>query len=116
MATYHSTIFINSEDAATIRRYMQCEPESKYEAYIGGAIVYGAPYFNGYEMEVRCCGVCSYLPGDSNTAWGEAVLFDEHGDEVCYTPDVTDDIFGDWSLDGDDGNEYVAHVIELKED
>lgn len=116
MATYHSTIFIKPEVAAIIRKYMECEPESEDEAFIDGAIIFTAPYFNGYEMDVRCCGIGDYLPGESNTAWGEAVLFDEHGYEVCFTPDVTDDLFGDWSLDGNDGNEYIAHVIVNEED
>lgn len=115
MATYHDSIILKPSEAALIRDLTENEPKSEDEAFIDSTIVYTAHYDNGYEMDVKCCGVLSYEPDGVNTAWCEAVLFDESGCQVSFT-DVEETFFGDWSLCDHDGNEYVAHVIELKED
>ena len=69
-------------------------------------IVKTAVFDNGYEMDIKCCGV-QYEEGEVNTAWTEAVLF-HNGSEVCCS-DPCDEFVGEWELsDGD--NVYVVNV------
>lgn len=70
-------------------------------------ISYTASFNNGFEMDIKCCGV-QYQEGASNLAWTEAVLF-QNGVEICCT-EPSDEFIGDWNL-WDDENEYIVHVI-----
>jgi hypothetical protein len=67
-------------------------------------------FANGYEMEIKCCGVQFDCPEGCNTAYAEAVLFDDYGKEVCCT-DTDDSFLGEWELEDKDGNTYIVDVV-----
>lgn len=118
MAMYHSSIIIKPDVAERIRHYLDEEPKNESEALIDDVIIHSTAYPNGYEIEVQCCGV-SYFDEEpaTNTAWGQAVLFNEHGYEVASEmAELADEFFDDWTLEGPDGNIYVAHILVNKED
>lgn len=65
---------------------------------------------NGYEMDIKCCGVqCE--DGSDNAAWTEAVLF-HNGSEVCCS-EPSDEYFGEWTLTVN-GDEYTVDVMDEK--
>ena len=118
MATYESTIAISANEAALIRRYMDNEPANENECfYSDDSFCYGTTFPNGYSMELWCNGVGCFDEGAVNTAWGEALLFDEYG---CETDDDisegSSEFFSTWSLEGSDGNSYLIDIIVSKED
>ena len=67
-----------------------------------------AIFGNGYEMDIKCCGV-QYEEGGDNTAWTEAVLF-RNGSEVCCS-EPSDEFLGEWILSSVE-DEYVVNVKE----
>ena len=64
---------------------------------------------DGKQMDIKCCGV-QFDPDSDNSAWTEAVLFDENGSELTHS-DVSDEYVGEWELEYD-GITYVG-VIEI---
>ena len=72
-----------------------------------------AKFEDGMEMDIKCCGVQFddiYDNPASNTAWTEAVLFYDSGQEVCHT-DVCDEYLGDWEIEWG-GAVYRVHVVQ----
>lgn len=65
-----------------------------------------AKFSNGYEMDIKCCGA------DDEPAWTEAVLFDSEGSQIAVS-EPSDDYFGIWELEDDDGNTYKANVVKV---
>ena len=108
---YERVIKISKEEAEQINKHLTVEPTCVEEC-LGEdiAIVYTAEFDNGFEMDVKCCGV-QYEPyNSSNTAWTEAVLF-EDGQEVCCS-EVSDEFLGEWVLENDE-DEYVV-IVEVE--
>ena len=107
--SFTRTIYISKESLRKINEYLTLEPTSVSECLSEDeTISYSADFDNGYEMDIKCCGV-QYDPDEpSNLAWSEAVLF-HNGSEVCRTEPV--DLFeGDWELsDGD--KLFTVHVV-----
>ena len=59
-----------------------------------------ADFGDGYEMDIKICGVEFLGPNECNMPYTEAVLF-RNGAEVAYT-DPDECFFGEWELeDGD---------------
>lgn len=115
--TYHSSIIIKPDVAECIRHYLDEEPKNESEALIDDVITYSTAYPTGYEMDVYCCGVGYFDEEETNTAWAQAVLFDRYGDEVANeVAEWSSEFFDDWTLEGPDGNQYVAHILVNKED
>lgn len=109
---YERTIKISKEEAEQINKHLTIEPTCAEEC-LGEdiAIIYTAKFDNGFEMDIKCCGV-QYEPyNSSNTAWTEAVLF-EDGKEVCCS-EVSDEYLGEWILEDDNDNEYVV-IVEVE--
>ena len=67
-------------------------------------------FSNGFQMDIKCCGI-KYEEGGCNSAWTEAVLFDDKGNELCCT-DVCDVYFGEWTLEHGI-NKYTV-IVEKK--
>ena len=65
-----------------------------------------AKFSNGYEMDIKCCGA------DDEPAWTEAVLFDSEGSQIAVS-EPSDDYFGIWELEDNDGNTYKANVVKV---
>ena len=108
---YEKFIKISKEEAEKINKHLTVEPTCAEEC-LGEdiAIVYTAKFDDGFEMDIKCCGV-QYEPyNSSNTAWTEAVLF-QNGSEVCFS-EPCDEFLGEWILENDD-NEYVV-IVEVE--
>lgn len=63
---------------------------------------------DGYEMDIKVCGVQYEGEGGSNAAWSEAVLFKDGCEVACTDPG--DDLLGEWELEHD-GNTFVVNVV-----
>lgn len=109
--TYHYTIEIDSSIVKRINHYLHDEPRNEEECFgEDDTFVKTAVFYNGYEMDVKCCGV-QFREGEVNVAWTEAVLFNEKGYEIaCSVP--SDEYLGDWVLYDNNGNTYIATVKE----
>lgn len=104
-----STIVISKSTADVINRYLTVEPASEWECLSPDiAIGNTAKFDDGKEVDVKCCGV-EYREGEYNLAWCEAVLFDEHGCELCFS-DVEEEYTGEWTLEYN-GDSYVVTVV-----
>ena len=66
-----------------------------------------AVFDNGYEMDIKCCGV-QYEEGGDNGAWTEAVLF-RNGSQVCCS-EPSDEFVGEWEL-RDDNQVFTVNVV-----
>lgn len=74
---------------------------------LGESIISTATFSNGFQMDVKCNG-CA---GDQ-TAYLEAVLFDEKGNEKGWLDGVdSDEYLGEWSIDYK-GDTYTVDVKE----
>ena len=105
---YEQIIRIDKREAEQIDKHLHVEPTCTDEC-LGEdiAIVNTATFNNGIEMDIKCCGVQYNEDDESNTAWTEAVLF-QNGSELCFT-EPSDEYFGEWILEYN-GDEYVVLV------
>lgn len=113
MTCLEATIEIPEHRLKEIDHYLNDEPASPDDCLSEDeTIIYTAHFSDGYEMDIKCCGVQFHDgPDETNTAWSEAVLFNPHGNEVAN--DTGDDTFlGDWTLEHNDTT-YVAHVVVI---
>ena len=114
MAVYSEIITLFSEDVAAIDNYLNGE-EPLYECE---TITNTATFSNGYQMDIKLCGV-----GDENDwddingwkengfePWTEAVLFNEDGGQLAFT-DPCDSYMGEWSIQYND-DIYTVSVME----
>lgn len=106
---YEAVIGVPKAEVERIMKYLNEEPQDESECLNEDrTITYTATFGNGYQMDVKVCGV-QYEPGGCNTAWSEAVLFTPDGHELACT-DVCDDFLGDWELTYN-GIMYRAKVV-----
>lgn len=109
---YKATITISNRIADAINNYLHNEPRCEEECLGEDDIIaFTATFSNGYQMDVKCCGV-QYLENETNTAWTEAVLFNEHGVELRST-EPSEEYLGEWIINYD-GNEYIVTVSTWK--
>ena len=109
---FEKTIILTSREANAIRKLLTEEPKDTSECFNEDeTIVYSAYFGDNILVDVKCCGV-QFEEGKSNTAWTEAVLF-ENGSERCCT-EVCDEYEGEWILEYN-GNEYVVNVVVIDE-
>lgn len=103
-------IGVSKKTLDMINRYLTVEPKDASEC-LGEdeTIRFTADFGNGIEMDIKVCGVQFDEFNTSNTAWTEAVLFDNGCQVACS--DVDDTFEGEWRLEYD-GIEYVANVVE----
>lgn len=111
---YKETITVSHEIAEKIKRYMNVEPENQDEC-LGEdeKFDYEVTFPDGKRMAVQVCGVQYRENEPGNTAWSQAVLWDENGRELAYT-DVSEDFLGEWELDYD-GVTYQIIVRDVAE-
>jgi len=108
---FEKTIVIDRKEAEYIDYLLTHEPESEAECFTEdrAPITYTAVFPNGYEVDVRVCGV-QYWPGECNLPWTEAILLAPGGHEVsCSEPD--DHLDGEWIFWDHDENQYNVTVI-----
>lgn len=109
---YQSFIYISTEDAAKIKKYLTEEPTSKENCF-GEDCTYTktAVFPNGVEMDIKLCGV-QFQENKSNLPWTEAVLFDKSGREITHS-DICDEFTGTWTLETNK-NTYTVDVIAIE--
>ena len=115
MPHLNATVEIPESRIKEIDRYLNVEPASADDCLSEDeTIIYTAHFTDGYEMDIKCCGVQFHDgPNETNTAWCEAVLFNPNGCEVAN--EIGDDtLLGDWTLE-DDGTVYTAHVVTISD-
>ena len=106
-----STVEIPESRLKEIDHYLTDEPVSADDCLSeDDTIIYTARFANGYEMDIKCCGVQFYdEPDETNTAWCEAVLFNPNGVEVAN--EIGDGTLrGDWTVEHN-GTAYIAHIV-----
>lgn len=109
---YEKTIVIPKEYVSMINNWFTepTDEDNFNDNYMNEDETYTktAKFENGYEMDIKICGISDYEKGGSNTMWSEAVLFDETGVELtCSEPE--DSYFGIWELEYD-GDTFVVEV------
>ena len=105
---YEETVFIKEKFLEMIRKYLTEEPAGPAEGLGEDEVIsVNVPFLDGYEMDIRCCGV-RFEEGECNKAWSEAILFCE-GSQVALS-DPCDEFEGDWKLDDWNGNTYIVHI------
>ena len=104
----HKTIYVPDRVLEQINRYLATEPKSADEC-LGedGAIVYTANFGDGYEMDIKCCGV-RYFEGDANMPWTEAVLFLNGSELRCSEP--SEDFEGEWVITYG-GEDFIVDIV-----
>ena len=109
---YQSFIYISTEDAAKIKKYLTEEPTSKENCF-GEDCTYTktAVFPNGVEMDIKLCGV-QFQENKSNLPWTEAVLFNKSGREITHS-DICDEFTGTWTLETNK-NTYTVDVIAIE--
>ena len=114
---FNSSTVVSTEKAALIRHYLDEEPTCEEECFVDDSIVTVVNFPNGYDMELWCSGVSDYDPDDTNTALGEAMLFDDFGGDAGYESfESSAEYFSPHTLKDGRGNEYTAYIIVAKED
>lgn len=113
---YYQEIRVPQATLEQISTYLTVEPTSRNEHLDEDeTIIYTANFGNGIEMDVKCCGVQwnDYTDedieyGETNTAWSEAVLFDNGSEVACEYGE--DDFSGEWRMEYD-GDVYIANIV-----
>lgn len=94
---YEQKIAVDTHTADEINWALNVEPDEESVCMGENETVTKTVSFpNGFQMDIKCCGV-RYREGESNVAWAEAVLFDDHGRELCFT-EPAEDFFRSWEL------------------
>lgn len=107
----YSTIVIPYRRANVIKQYLTVPADASPDECLGEdtTICYTAKFKDGKQMDIKCCGV-QYREGEDNSAWCEAVLFDENGAQLACA-DPCDSFFGLWELSyGDTTYECMVSV------
>ena len=77
MTYLKATVEVPESRLKEIDHYLNDEPASADDCLSeDDTIIYTARFADGYEMDIKCCGVQFHDgPDETNTAWCEAVLF-----------------------------------------
>ena len=87
---YCEGVMISREESAIIDGYLNAQTEEAYQDE-DNTIVNTVVFPDGKRMDVKCCGC------QNESSWTEAVLFDEHGNELTCS-EVCDEYEGTWDL------------------
>lgn len=105
---YAQRITIDHKTATIIDRYLTIEPRNAAECLSEDeTYTFTATFANGIEIDIKCCGVQYREDEDCNTAWCEAVMFD-NGRE-CGNVIGEDTILGEWQFEYN-GDDYTVAV------
>lgn len=109
MKTITKTIKVNAMDSDFLKRILSKEPTCEEECF-GEDSTFSVtiPFPNGFEIDIKCCGVQYEEDNDTNLPWTEAVLFNKDGGQCCFT-EPSDDFFGEWELEYDNVR-YIVFV------
>ena len=103
---YKKEFKISMSESARINGFM-LEPLCEDEAIGDQVIAHKVRFDDGYSMEVRVCGA-PYRDGEYNSAWAEAILFNNVNEPV-YTTAPDSSYTGLWTMHHN-GNTYITEV------
>lgn len=107
------TIFIPMDEMAYIKKLLMTQPTNESECFgEDNHITNTADFGNGWEMDIKLCGIQYDEDCEDCTPWTEAVLFYNGIEIACTEP--SDDYKGEWTLADFEGNEYVVFIKEEK--
>lgn len=110
MRTFVETLALDAKELGIINRHLHEEPKNATECLGEDEMIsHTVRFSNGYEMDIKCCGVQFDERNGTNTAWAEAVLFDKDGHEVACS-EVGGDYQGEWTLK--DGTDTYTVTVE----
>lgn len=101
---YIAKIKISQKDADFINKCLQQQILGEEETYTETAI-----FPDSCQMDIKLCGA------DEESAWTEAVLYDEEGRQLCFS-DVMDEFIGEWELMHENNLYTVIVEVETQED
>lgn len=110
MNTLYATLYIDSAELEQINRWL--EGSNKREECLDEdtTIIHTVKFENGKQMDIKCCGVQFHEDdAGNNSAWTEAVLFDESGYELTCS-EVEEEYDGEWEIEYD-GITYHVDVL-----
>lgn len=92
-------LYLEPKQADEINGYLNLPNNTAPEGCLGEdtTISHSVKFPDGRSMDIKCCGV-QYHEWENNSAWCEAVLFDENGCELTCS-DVEDEYMGTWELE-----------------
>lgn len=102
MKILEQTIEVDEATAERLNYWLTDNSDTSERLYEDMTLTKTAHFPDGIDMDIKCCG------SRDETAWTEAVLFDE-GYQCCFS-DPSDEFLGDWELDWN-GTLYRVHVI-----
>ena len=103
MYLFEQTVKIDDEDLKNLTYWLTDNTDSTDRLNERETYVRTVKFADGFQMDVKCCGT------REGTAWTEAVLFYDNGQEACHT-EVSDEYLGDWEIEWG-GAVYRVHVI-----
>lgn len=106
---YNQTFRLPKDLIDQVTHYLSLPRGLDDDAYQGedNTIILATAHFpNGYEMDIKCCGC------DEESSWAEAVLFNEHGMELCCS-ECEQYVLGRWELEYDDVHYQVTIEEEI---
>ena len=97
------TLYISKSSSKKLEKYLCGEEVQGF----GSSLSETAKFFDGYSMDIRCCG-------DEDTSWAEAILYDNTGVQVAIT-ETYETFIGYWELDDETtGKTYRVNVVTVK--
>lgn len=102
-------IRLTENEREFVERALSEQPASEEDMLLGEQETFTktAKFGNGYEMDIKVCGV-EFEDGEDNRPYTEAVLFKDGCEAACSEPE--DDFFGEWTLEHN-GKEFTAEVV-----
>ena len=107
--TIYRRLVVPRETADMIKNFLSYEPQSEEECLSEDeTIVQTAEFIDGYEMDIKLCGVSYDENQPTNLPWCEAVLFWKGSEIACS--EVCDEFFGEWALEYN-GVTFMVDVV-----
>lgn len=113
---YRQELKISNAELAIIQGYLNACRDEDYQNEDEN-ITNTVEFPDGKQMDIKCCGV------QDGPSWTEAVLFDQHGQQLAYT-EVCEHYMGSWELEHDgiiyavdvttEGNMLSLHPTQIK--
>ena len=104
-----NSLILSDDEMDKINKYLK-EPKDESECLSEDEkISHTIKFTDGFEMDIEVCGV-QYREGECNSAWTQAILYDENGKERCCS-EVGEEFEGEWSFEIQNGVGYYKYVV-----
>ena len=104
---YIETLYLDGAEIDRINSYLNNPQRVEDSLGEDSTIIHSVVFNNGYSADVKCCGV-KWHDGQNNSAWTEAILYDDKGYQVDFSePESTFE--GQWQLESET-DYYVVNI------